>query len=142
MTGGPSRTLCDVGGIRGGTWSQDDVIVYGTPQQAGLFRVPAAGGTPVALSTLDAAAGEINHRAPWFLPDGQHFLYTARNLDTAKTRVYVDSIDARPGTQTRREVLAGDTNAVYVPSIRSAPGFSDEGLPVVCSRAYSDGPAL
>ena len=127
VTGGPARTICDVGDIRGGTWSQDDVIVYGTPQQAGLFRVPAAGGTPVALSTIDAAAGEINHRAPWFLPDGQHFLYTARNLDTRKTRVYVDSIDARPGTQTRREVLAGDTNAVYVPSIRSGLGFSEEG---------------
>ena len=127
VTGGPPRTICDSGAIRGGTWSQDDVIVYGTPQQAGLFRVPATGGTPVALSTIDPAAGEINHRAPWFLPDGQHFLYTARNLDPRKTRVYVDSIDARPGTQTRREVLAGDTNAVYVPSIRSGLGFSEEG---------------
>ena len=81
----------------------------------------------MAWSTIDPAAGENNHRAPWFLPDGQHFLYTARNLDPRKTRVYVDSIDARPGTQTRREVLAGDTNAVYVPFIRSGLGFSDEG---------------
>jgi len=128
VTGRSPGTICDIpGGIRGGTWSQDDVIVYGTPQQAGLFRVPAAGGTPVALSTVDAAAGEINHRAPWFLPDGQHFIYTARNLDTGKTRVYVDSIDARPWTQTRREVLTGDTNAVYEPAILHAPGFSEKG---------------
>jgi hypothetical protein len=59
----------------------------------------------VVLTAIDAAAGEQNHRAPWFLPDGQHFLYTARNADTTKTRVYVESIDAKPGSRTRREVL-------------------------------------
>jgi len=127
LAAGPARTLCDVDEYgRGGTWNKDDVIVYGTRQQ-GLFRVPAAGGTPVALTIPDTAAGENNHRTPWFLPDGRHFLYTARNLDPRKTRVYVDSIDARPGSRTRREVLTEDTNAVYVPQVPSSPGFSEKG---------------
>jgi serine/threonine protein kinase/Tol biopolymer transport system component len=128
VTGGPVRTLCDVTAGRGGAWSQDDIIVYGI-QQAGLFRVPAAGGTPpVALTEPDRAAGERDHRAPWFLPDGQHFLYTARSLvDATKTRVYVDGIDAKPGSKNRREVLVADTNAVYVPPALSALGFSEKG---------------
>jgi len=128
VTGGPALTLCEVEAIgRGGAWSQNDVIVYGTAS-GGLFRVPAAGGTPVVLTAPDPAAGENNHRAPWFLPDGQHFLYTARNVnDATKTRVYVDSMDAKPGSRARREVLAVDTNAVYVPPVLSAPGFSGTG---------------
>jgi serine/threonine protein kinase len=126
VMGGPARALCDAPLIRGGTWSQDDVIVYGTPQ-GGLFRVPASGGSPVALTALDPAGDENNHRAPWFLPDGKHFLYTARSVDPTRTRVYVDSIDAKPSSRTRREVLAADSNAIYVPSMRSGLGFSEEG---------------
>ncbi|MEO8052798.1 MAG: protein kinase [Acidobacteriota bacterium] len=124
---GPAQKVCDVEGIgRGGTWSQDNIIVYGTGS-GGIRLVPAAGGTLVALTAPDAAAGESNHRTPWFLPDGQHFLYTARSSDAAKTRVYVDSIDAKPRSRTRREVLAADSNAVYVPPVHSTPGFSKTG---------------
>ena len=113
VTGGPAITLCNIPGIaRGGTWNQNDVIVYSI-QTAGLFRVSAAGGTPVALTEPNRAVGEITHRNPWFLPDGRHFFYTARGPDAASTRVYVDSIDTKPGAKTRKEVLAADTNAVY-----------------------------
>jgi Tol biopolymer transport system component len=84
--------------------------VYGR-LTAGLFRVLAAGGTPVALTEPDA--GELSHRMPWFLPDGRHFLYTARSGDARQTRIYVDSIDTKPGVKTRKEVLAADSNAVY-----------------------------
>ena len=125
--GGPVRTVCEAaGGGRGGTWNQDDFIVYGT-STGGLFRVRAEGGTPVALSQLDRIAGENNHRTPWFLPDGKHFLYTSRSLNGSKTRVYVDSIEATPGSHTRREVLAADTNVIYVPSAVPSLGFSEKG---------------
>jgi Tol biopolymer transport system component len=112
VTGGPALTLCDAPQGRGGSWNQDDVIVYGR-LSVGLFRVSAAGGTPVALTEPDATAGEFSHRWPWFLPDGRHFLYTARSVDAQKTRIYVDSIDAKPGVKTRKEVVAVDSNAVY-----------------------------
>jgi eukaryotic-like serine/threonine-protein kinase len=121
--GDSPRTLCDVPTGRGGTWSRDDVIVYGTIG-GGLFRVSAAGGIPVALTRVDTAAGENNHRTPWFLPDGKRFLYTSRHIDAAKTRIYVDSIDARPGSSSRKEVLTADSNAVYAPAV---PGSSKTG---------------
>jgi eukaryotic-like serine/threonine-protein kinase len=111
VTGGPALTLCDVNQFRGGTWNQEDLIVYGN-QADGLFRIPAAGGVPTPLDELDHAAGEVVHRDPSFLPDGRHFLYTARINDSLKSRIYVDSIDAKPGSKTRREVLAGNSNAV------------------------------
>jgi serine/threonine-protein kinase len=67
VNGGPTLTLCDVPQGRGGTWSQDEVIVYGT-NGAGLFRVPAAGGSPVALTEPGGSAGDFGHRMPWFCP--------------------------------------------------------------------------
>ena len=122
VTGGPALTLCDVTQGRGGSWNQDGVIVYGI-LNGGLFRVPAAGGSPVALSERDTDLSARNHRTPWFLPDGRHFLYTARSGDAQKTRIYVDDVGAKPDSKTRREVLAADSNAVYVPSIETKQGY-------------------
>jgi Tol biopolymer transport system component len=113
ITGGPALTLCDVTQGAGGTWNKDDVIVYAR-NIGGLFRVSASGGMPAALSELDRAGGEVDDRYPWFLPDGRRFLYVARNADPQKTRIYIDSVDAQPGSRTRREVLAAASNAVYV----------------------------
>jgi hypothetical protein len=69
MAGGPAQALCDVPQIRGGTWSQHDVIVYGTAQ-GGLFRVPAWGEAPIALTALDPVGRENNHRGPGSCPMG------------------------------------------------------------------------
>ena len=76
-----------------------------------MFRVPAAGGTPVVLSERDS---DENDRTPWFLPDGRHYLYTVRRFpDFEKSRIYVDSIEAKPGAKIRKEVQAANSNAVY-----------------------------
>ena len=112
LAGGPALTLCVAQG-RLGTWSKEDVIIYGT--SGSLFRVPAAGGNPMELGGPGQTASESGHRAPWFLPDGHHFLYMARDTDAQQTRIYVDSIDAKAGSS-RREVLAANSNVVYVPS--------------------------
>jgi Tol biopolymer transport system component/predicted Ser/Thr protein kinase len=120
VTGGPPLTVCEVANGVGGAWSPKGWIVF-VRYSAGLYLVPDSGGIPTTLTVLDPAASEVVHRAPWFLPDGRHFLYTARNRDFTKTRVYVDSVDARPGSGTRREVMTVHSNAVYVP--RTAGGL-------------------
>jgi hypothetical protein len=85
VTGGSAITICDVERGQGGTWNRDDVIVYGVSGGKGLFRVSAiAGSAPVRLSEPDRSARETSHVMPWFLPDGRHFLYTARNFDLEK----------------------------------------------------------
>jgi hypothetical protein len=120
--GGPPMTICDAPIARGGTWSEKGIIVYALAN-TGLFRVPVAGGTPESLTKVDDASGHVSDRLPWFLPDGRRFLYTARNNDPEKTRVYVGSIDARPGSQTGKAVLTAASNVVYLPPVPPSQGY-------------------
>jgi eukaryotic-like serine/threonine-protein kinase len=78
IAGGPPIVVCDAPFGTGGSWSRDGVIVFAPgPAQGGLMRVSSSGGIPAVATTLDKANGEDVHRWPYFLPDGQHFLYTA-----------------------------------------------------------------
>jgi serine/threonine protein kinase len=84
--------LCSFEQGRGGTWNPAGDIVFGT-KTTGLFRVPAAGGTPVPLTKRTAR--ETNHRFPTFLPDGNHLAYVVQS--PLLTRVQVISLnDSRP----------------------------------------------
>ena len=78
LDGSAPRRLCDVPGssFRGGTWSARGVIVFAA-QTGGSPQVPDTGGTPTPVTTLDAAAKEVAHGWPWFLPDGRHVLFLA-----------------------------------------------------------------
>jgi Tol biopolymer transport system component len=107
LAGGPLVPICDAPDGRGGTWSSDGQILFGTIS-SGLFRVPASGGTPSPLTTLDASTGERAHRWPQVFPGG-HFLYWVQG---AKAGVYAASL-AKPGERTR--LLTTDDNALYAP---------------------------
>jgi Tol biopolymer transport system component len=75
--GGPPIVVADAPAGRGGTWNRDNVIVF-TPTTSGVLRrVPAGGGTATDITMLDQEYGETNHRFPYFLPDGQHFVFAA-----------------------------------------------------------------
>ena len=79
ITGGPPIVLSDALAGRGGSWSRNDVILFAPSITGGLLRVSSAGGVASSVTTLDPAIGETNHRWPYFLPDGRHFIYTASN---------------------------------------------------------------
>lgn len=88
LAGGSPVDLCPAGATivsvaPAGTWSRDDTIVFGLYGD-GLSRVAASGGTPAAVT---AASHEEEHRWPWFLPDGRHFLYLVLNGDRRELRV-------------------------------------------------------
>ena len=60
VTGGAAVTLCDAPQGRGGTWADDDTILF-TPTSAPnttLMRVSAAGGTPAVFGALSAGRDE------------------------------------------------------------------------------------
>src|SRR5262249_2114546 len=82
----------------GGTWGPTGDILYALGTGP-IYRVPASGGTPAAVTALDQARHESGHRYPQFLPDGIHFLYVALNLDGSPTddanRVYVASLASK-----------------------------------------------
>jgi serine/threonine-protein kinase len=62
------------------SWSRDGDIIFAPGLTTGLFRVSAAGGRPEALTTPDAAAGEIGHGWPQVLED-QTVLFTIAARD-------------------------------------------------------------
>lgn len=85
-----------------------------------LYRVSAAGGTPEPITT-PTADRENSHRWPHFLPDGRHFLFTARSDVKQNNLIYVASLDS----QEIKPLRAAQSNAVYAP-----PGyllFAQEG---------------
>jgi Tol biopolymer transport system component len=106
VAGGPPQAIADAPGNVGvGSWSRDNVIVFGTRGgTGGIRRVSATGGTPVELTTVDQARGESLHAVPYFLPDGRRFLYFASSPRPESEGIYVGSIDDSPGSRPERLV--------------------------------------
>jgi serine/threonine-protein kinase len=75
--GGAPVELATAPGSRGGTWNQDDTIVFTTAFTSPLYRISASGGAPQQITHLDSARLETTHRWPQFLPGGKSFLFTA-----------------------------------------------------------------
>jgi Tol biopolymer transport system component len=78
--GGAAQTICSTDYGLGGSWGRDGTIVFASGGTTPISRVPASGGTPVAVTKLDASRHEVAHRYPHFLPDGRHFLYMTQNV--------------------------------------------------------------
>ncbi|HEX6100459.1 MAG TPA: protein kinase [Thermoanaerobaculia bacterium] len=91
VAGGPATVICDAPSARGGSWSGDTILFAGryTP----IMRVPASGGTPVAVTRL-VQGSEVSHRWPRFLPDGKHFLFvaSATGSENVRNRIVVGNI--------------------------------------------------
>lgn len=109
LSDGAIETLCEsCEPAGGGTWSANGLIVF-AGLSGSLLGVPSRGGAVETVTALDASAGETAHRAPHFLPDGQHFLYSVRNRDVTRSGLYVGEL----GSGKRRLLIQGDTQAVY-----------------------------
>jgi hypothetical protein len=121
LAGGPAETLVsEMLGFGGASWSRGGTIVYAA--QEGLFKVPATGGAPTPLTQVDASRGETTHSAPWFLPDGRHFLYLRTSTDAGTAGAFIGSIDSTPQTQPADRLLAAAHDVRYVSSRPDAPG--------------------
>ncbi|MFN0006348.1 MAG: protein kinase domain-containing protein [Planctomycetota bacterium] len=101
--GGTVTTVCAAIDARGGTWTSRDEIVFAPAPFGGLFRVPASGGVPEAITKAD---GAVTHRQPHALPGDRGVLFCQGNserdgirlldLDTgAVTEISDDPSDAR-----------------------------------------------
>ena len=72
----PPAVVCRLAGEpAGGAWAPGGTIVFGGPGPSGLREVPAGGGDPVALTRVDAEAGETAHGWPHAVGP-RHVLYT------------------------------------------------------------------
>jgi len=114
IAGGPVLTVCDSFGFTagGGTWNASGTIVFSTsvtPSVRGiLYRVAASGGTPTALTSPAPNVLDSRDSAPFFLPDGRHFLYTSLGAGTTPA-VFIGALD-QPG---KTPLLDDVTNVQY-----------------------------
>jgi eukaryotic-like serine/threonine-protein kinase len=73
---GAAVAICSFPGKLGpsGTWGKGGNILFGAGTN--IMRVSASGGVPEVAVEADASLHEVL-RYPWFLPDGERFLYLA-----------------------------------------------------------------
>ena len=111
-SGGKAQIICAAPNGRGGSWNRDGVIVFSPDALHGIARVSAAGGTPVDITSIDAARHETSHRWPVFLPDGKHFLFMVANFagNPEVNAIAVGSLDSAE----KRIVVPATSNAAYV----------------------------
>ena len=125
---GSVQDICDKPGPPiGGSWNQAGLIIFGSTS-TGLWKVPAAGGVPVALTKLDPARNEREHELPSFLPDGRHFLYLRISASKPEDNgVFAGSIDDPPDKQSEKLVLATGFGAQYIPAAAGGSGLAESG---------------
>jgi len=94
---GVVRSLCNAPAARGGAWGSSGVILFTPGPRDVIHQVPVTGGTSAPVTKLDTKL-HSTHRWPFFLPDGQHFLYLASNHSSPQAEqngVYVGSLDGK-----------------------------------------------
>jgi serine/threonine protein kinase len=110
IAGGSPQVLASAPFGLGGAWNGDGVIVFAPSPWSPLYRVPASGGDPIAITRLDSTR-RMACVFPQFLPDGRHLLFLGWGTEQG---IYLASLDS---AETRR-LIAGDAPATY-----AAPGY-------------------
>ena len=110
--GGPVQEV--VRGVRvGAAWGSGDVLVYAAAN-GHLFRVSTSGGEAVAATAIHGPDWE--HGWPSMLPDGGHFLFTAKHwaglAESGAQGIYVGSLDDPADAH---QLLPELSSAVYAP---------------------------
>jgi len=105
--GGPVQVICDAADARGGSWGSSGIIIIAATRLSPILRVPADGGTPVAIAEgkpSSVPAEVVSHRWPNFLPDGEHFLYVnaPNGSCTELNELHFASIDGKQDVSLRR----------------------------------------
>jgi Tol biopolymer transport system component len=107
--GGPPVTLAEAPNPRGGSWSASGTIVFAPNNNlGGLVKISSSGGAATAATRPGQDTNGGNDRAPWFLPDGRHFLFSSLRPPN-RVQVLVGSLDSGD-TKTIAET---GSNAVY-----------------------------
>ncbi len=108
-SGGPPQVICSVQDARGGSWGRGDVIIFAASRNSPISRVSANGGDPAPVTKL--GQGEGSHRWPFFLPDGEHFLYLVSPTGSA-TEINVIKFASLDGRDDR-VAARGISNGAY-----------------------------
>jgi len=111
--GGPVIPLCDATDGRGGSWSTTGTIIFQRAWSEGLMQVPARGGTPEPLTTMNKDLFHVAHRWPHFLPDGHHFLFYVVSTTSPETSEYTGLYIGSLEGDEPKLLLNSESRAVY-----------------------------
>jgi len=109
VAGGPVEVLCDAPEGRGAAWSPRGVIIFTPNIFEPLYKVPEGGGVPEKITEMKPG---WTHRNPYFLPDGDHFLFISREASGGKVAagaLYGASLSG----EKPRQILERGSNAQY-----------------------------
>ena len=124
--GGSPIALADVSNPRGHAWGADDSILVTPANNQPIFRLPAAGGKPSAVTTL--GEGELSHRWPTILPDGSLLFSIWNDTGWESARVVAE----RAGSGERVDIAGGGGYPRYVRDGANPRGYliyaRDSGL--------------
>jgi Tol biopolymer transport system component len=112
-SGGPVIPLCDTRDGRSGTWNETGTIVFQRSWSEGLMKIPAAGGTPESITTLNQERFDVAHRWPRFLPDGQHFLFYLVSTTSQSTSEYSGIYVGSLGSAETQLLFKSESRALY-----------------------------
>jgi eukaryotic-like serine/threonine-protein kinase len=110
LAGGPVQVLCDAPEGRGASWSSRGVIVFTPNIFEPLYKVAEGGGTPEKIT--EAKPG-WTHRNPYFLPDGDHFLFTSRQAVGTSSSAAGALYGASLSGEQPRQLLERGSNVQY-----------------------------
>ena len=91
VAGGTPIRLAEAAVPFGGTWNQDDTIIYAASLGSGLLRIPASGGAPETLTKPDGAAAGYAHAFPQALPGGRSVLFAIGGQTRGSAVLSLDS---------------------------------------------------
>jgi serine/threonine-protein kinase len=85
LEGGAPVTVSEAPNDRGGSWAENDTIVFAPHMFGGLVRVPASGGVAETVTSL--AEGEASHAWPHVIDGGRAILFTGGAADAPNVQV-------------------------------------------------------
>ncbi len=128
IEGGAPLALGEARGPRGQAWTPDGQLLITAQNTSPVAKIPAGGGEPEAVTTL--AAGEMSHRWPFMMPDGNALLFSIWNdIGWEPARI----VAQRMGSQEHKVIVPADGGyARFVADGPRAAGFlvyaREEGL--------------
>ncbi|HEU4724554.1 MAG TPA: protein kinase [Candidatus Eisenbacteria bacterium] len=112
INGGSPVVVCEAQGGADLSWGSKGTILMDGRRTDSLRYVPAGGGELKPATTLDRAAGELGHAWPYFLPDGEHFLYISySSLGAERGKIHLGKI----GALTSKLLGESDGRVEYAP---------------------------
>ena len=153
VSGGAPIRLVEAAYPFGGTWTDENQIIYAASLSSGLLKIPASGGTATSISKPDGAGNGYAHVFPQALPGGRSLLFTmwgqnrgtwVMSLETGKSEMVLPSatfapamFDPSSGSAGRLLVIdegAGVRAAAFDPQ---RPALSSAGATVLTNVYYN-----